>query len=211
MSTFDRDHTVPPRKLEDEDYRRINLPKRLRSSRVRDLPEEDRPFFERYITRLDQMAERGAGVFLYSPDDFTRSQAGAVLAKASRSFRYTSFFTGVWELRENLRSGIQFDEEKSMMDRCREVDFLVLNNLTLADMSQKFLNAKDLTSLVRYRNARCLATIVVSGITAENWVKGDAQLLVAIKEAAVTYQMKGKSEPPGMDEIESYLKEGTSG
>ena len=209
MSTPEqKDHTVQPRKLEDEDYRRINLPKRLRSARVRDLPEEDRPFFERYIKRIDQMAEQGAGIFLYSTDAFTRSLAGALIAKAARSFRYTSFFTDVWELRENMRSNIQFDEEKSMMDRCREVDFLVLNNLSVSDLGQKFLNARDLTSLIRYRNARCLATIVTCGIAAENWVKGDTYLLVAIKEAAVPYQLKGKTQPPGMSEIESYLKEG---
>ena len=115
------------RKLTAEDMARMNVPEGLWRTRLQWVPKSILTTMQNYCENFDTMAEKGAGLLLWGHEGVGKSGAASVIAKEARARGYTVFFTTIVELREAVRERRLFDESSSVLERCRDVNVLVLD------------------------------------------------------------------------------------
>jgi DNA replication protein DnaC len=149
------------RKLDRDDFLRMNLPEEFwKKFKV---PEEVSEPLHEYVKKHEELMRDGIGIYLYGPTGRGKTTAAAELAKAIRSLSHTVFFVTVSDLREMIRSRIEFSDDQSAMERCKQVDFLVLDNLTaIEDTKSPFLGASALEDLLRFRVSAKRPTVITS-------------------------------------------------
>jgi len=155
------------RKLDQDDFVRMNLPPEFWSKS--DVPSCVREPLRVYARKLDSMMQDGVGVYLYGPAGVGKSMAAASMAKLVRSHGHSVFFVSVSDLMEMIRSRIQFSDDQSILDRCKQVDFLVLDNLRLdglAAESRKEASASAVVveDVLRHRSQWKRSTFLTSRV-----------------------------------------------
>ena len=111
------------------------------------------------------------------------------MAKEARSHQYTALFISVWDLREHTRNKVLWDEEMYLADRCRQVDLLVLDGLTLDDREEHIVGGKFIEHLLRVRNGNRLPTVITSSMTRAqliSWSGLQQQILAGAAALEVT-------------------------
>lgn len=145
------------------DLERMNIPPEFWRAKVTDIADENlRLVVARCCVSIKKVVENGKGLLLYGPPASGKTLVAATIAKAARSWKFTVFYTMIWELRECVRSRVSFDEETSIMDRCREVDFLVLDGLAEEDIEDRLINIRSIEQLITYRGQRQRPTILTT-------------------------------------------------
>lgn len=147
------------------DFERMNLPEEFWRTKIQDAPQSVRDVIHRYLFRISEFVEKGAGLLLHGGAGVGKSGIAALAAKEAHARGYTVFFIGVWELREAVRSKLMFDDAASVLDRCRNVDVLVLDNLREEDEKEYMVNARVLEELVSYRKNKKRVTIITTRLS----------------------------------------------
>lgn len=147
------------RTLTEEDLRRMNIPEDFWRTKIQQVAEKTRPTVENYLTRFEEMAEKGAGLILLGEPGVGKTGIAVLVAKEARKRGFSVFFTTIYELRESLRSRIGFDEEQSMLDRCRDVDVLVLDGFDEADLTEPYVNLRSVQDLLASRGSKLRVSI----------------------------------------------------
>jgi len=150
------------RKLGRVDLERMNLPEDLWTAKVQNVSEAVREKVETYLRNVDEAVANGAGLVIYGSKGVGKTAIAALAAKEARSRGYTALFVRIWELREMIRSRMEFDMDSSMAERAREVDVLVLDDLRPEDAGEKFFTLSEITEMVRYRASRRRVTIITT-------------------------------------------------
>jgi DNA replication protein DnaC len=150
------------RTLEAPDLVRMNLPEAYWRANVATVPESVRPAVTRYLTKMDEMMTRGAGLMVLGAPGVGKTAIAALAAKEARMRGYTVYFTTVWELREGIRSMMQFDGEMTLMERAQAVDMLVLDDIRPDDLDKGWFGRSEIEALAAYRAARRKVTIITA-------------------------------------------------
>lgn len=158
--------TVFRRPLGVADFERMNLPEEFWKATVQSVPESVRDTVRRYLLHIDVMLSRPAGLLLSGSAGVGKSAIAALVCKEARSRGYTGYFTTLWELRESIRARLLFDDEQSLLERCRSVDVLVLDGLRSEDAPEQILGRRTLEELITTRGARKKATFVTTPLDA---------------------------------------------
>lgn len=150
------------RPLNIRDFESMNLPEEFWRVKVGYVQESVRPVVVRYMKKMDDMARLGAGLLLSGGPGVGKTGVAALIAKEARSLCYKVFFIGVWELREAIRSKVMYSDSVTMLDRCREVDVLILDGLREEDAQEKWFGAREIEELLANRAARKKVTILTT-------------------------------------------------
>lgn len=150
------------RQIGAADLERINLPRDLWATKVQNVAEGVRDIIHRYLIHIDKLVERGAGMYLFGPSGVGKSGIGALCCKEARSRGFTAYFISVWELRECFKTNMMFEDTTSVLERCKEVDLLVLDGLCPEDAKDRIFGARAIEELVAYRGGRRHVTIITS-------------------------------------------------
>ena len=150
------------RKLGRVDLERMNLPEDLWLAKVQTVSEDAREKVETYLRNVDEAMANGAGLVVHGSKGVGKTAIASLIAKEARSRGYTALFVRLWELREMIRSRMQYDDDSSMAQRAREVEVLVLDDLRQEDAGEKFFTLSEINELVRYRASRRLVTIITT-------------------------------------------------
>lgn len=185
--------TTPRRALVAEDLTRMNLPEDLWRAKLQDVQPSARSIIEGYLTRFDEVAEKGAGLVIRGEAGTGKTGISAVVAKEARARGYTVFFTTIFDLREAIRIKQMYDESLSIFDRCKEVDVLVLDNLVLSDMTDHYVNERFIEELITGRGARLKISILTSRVSRSDMVKEKyAKFVSAIEAYTVAISVTGE-------------------
>jgi len=179
------------RPLVPADFERMNLPREFWTAKVQTVPESVRDTVARYLLNIDTMIERGAGMLLQGSAGVGKSGIGALVCKEARSRGYTTYFMSVWELRESIRARVPFDDTFSVLDRCRDVDVLVLDGLRQEDAAERMFNARDMEELVVRRVARKFVTIVTTQLGMSDINRAFPGFLEAVQGCIVAVSVQG--------------------
>jgi DNA replication protein DnaC len=172
------------RKLDVGDLRRMNLPEEFWRARIAGVPESVRQAVARYMRKMDLVMAEGVGLFLRGSNGVGKSATACVIAKEARARGYTVYFTSFWELRELLRARVDFDDETSILGRCREVDLLILDDLRLEDADEKWFGPKDIEGLVAFRKMQRRATIITTRLSVRDMASTKLGGLVGASEGS---------------------------
>jgi DNA replication protein DnaC len=140
----------------------MNLPENMWRSKVQFVSELVRPVVERFLQNIDLHVTHGHGLLVSGAPGIGKTGVAALVAKEARCRGYSAFFITVWDLREAVRSRIEFDEDMSVLERCREVDVLVLDGLRSDDAKDPFFGARAIEELVAGRGVRKKMTVVTT-------------------------------------------------
>jgi DNA replication protein DnaC len=186
------DKAVPLRRpLTRDDLVRMNLPDGFWRAKIQGVPESVRAVIERYMRRIDEMIARPAGILLHGGAGVGKTGIAAVIAKEARARGFTVYFVPVWELREAFRNRVQFDPDTLVIDRCRDVDLLVLDGLRDADAKAPMFGARELEDLVGSRGARRHPTIITTQLAPGDMREPFGGLLQAALATIVPLDVRG--------------------
>lgn len=173
------------------DFERMNLPRDYWTVKVQGVPESVREMVRRYLVNTDTMVSRGAGMILSGRAGVGKTGIAALVAKEARSRGYTVYFTSVWELRECVRSKVMFDEGTSILDRCREVDVLVLDGLRPEDQKDYTFGGRSIEELLVGRGARKQVSILTTRMDVKDMLESFGGLLEAVQGCMVSVPVEG--------------------
>jgi DNA replication protein DnaC len=181
------------RKLDKADFVRMNLPDAYWTVKVQGVQESVRSAVENYLKKIHEMVAMGAGLWISGSEGTGKTAIAALAAKEARSRGYTVYFMSIWELRECIRSRIEFADDMTVLARCREVDLLVLDELREDDRTAPFLGAKELEELIAHRRADGKVTIVTTRLDSEKLVSLFPGLRSASEGGMVWFPVAGKN------------------
>jgi len=153
------------RRLIKADMERMHLPEEYWTAKVDSAPESVREPLVRYLMGIDAMMAKGVGLLLFGNRGVGKTAISAIVAKEARCRSYTVLFMRLWEFREMLRSKVLFDSNTTMMDRAREVDVLVVDDLRVADATERFFSLTEVQQLIKSRGSKRKVTVVTSRTT----------------------------------------------
>jgi DNA replication protein DnaC len=136
------------------------------------------------------MAERGAGLFLTGLEGVGKTSIACLVAKEARKKGFSGFFTSTFDLRENMRAKVSFDEDRPLFTHCREVDLLVLDSFEEADFQDMFVNLRLVQDLLSARAAQLKVTVVTSRVSPINPA---IQQLLSLGTNLVQVQVEGEN------------------
>ena len=182
------------RKLDKPDFVRMNLPEAFWRVRVQGVSQDCQAHVTRYLSKIHDMVSMGAGLILFGEEGRGKTGIAALIAKEARSFGYTAYFTTVWEMREMIRSRINYTDEQSVMSRAREVDVLVLDDLRMEDIDQGWFGRSEIEALVSDRVARRRITLITTRMSAAE-IQGKLKSLMSVsKDGLVPFPVRGEDK-----------------
>ena len=150
------------RKLVRADFERMHLPEEYWRTKVSGVPESVRTAVVRYLLKIDEMCLEGIGLLLVGASGVGKSGVASLVLKEARAHGHTGWFGSVWELREMIRSRVPFADDLTMLQRARNVDVLVLDDLRPDDVTQGWFGRSEIEALVAARAASRLVTVITS-------------------------------------------------
>ncbi len=161
-------------KLEEQDLKRMYLPTEFWQAKISDFEEGATvenasgtvypvaQFFRSTLANMSVIKSKGYGPLICGDTGVGKTALAAMLLKEARRRKFTTFFTMVWDLRDSITNKYRFDVNTSVMERCREVDFLVLDGLVPEDKFQRVLPVSEVERLVVWRGQQAKVTIVTT-------------------------------------------------
>ena len=170
----------------------MHIPQEYWYATVQGIPESVRETLLRYLTRVEEFVHRPMGLMLTGSVGVGKTSAATVVAKEARCHGKSVYFVSVWELREDIRNRVQFDESHTSLVRCREVDLLVLDALRVEDAGIPFFGARELEELIQDRTSHKRATLLTTRMGVSELRKGGfAGLLDMMLGSVLPLDVKG--------------------
>lgn len=179
------------RSLTAEDLVRINLPEDHWRAKIQDVQQSVRSAVENYLTNFDDMAQKGAGLWLRGSVGVGKTAIAALVAKEARARGYTAYFTTVFDLREAVRNKQMYDEALSVIDRCKDVDVLILDNFQTSDVGDMIVNLRFLEELLVGRGSRLKISVLTTRV-ARNDLKDQSNFVSAVEGYLVGLTVTGE-------------------
>lgn len=161
------DLTRRTRKIDLEDYRRINLPKALWHPSTTKIAEPAKKPITNYLRDIEEWISRGVGLIVLGKTRTGKSAIAALIALRAVSLGFSAYFTRVRELGVANEEDTKFNDYSTIMKRAREVDVLVLDDLAAQDAVGLYMNTAILSDLVMARVDNLKPTIITTLLATE--------------------------------------------
>ena len=155
-------------KLTEQLLQYMNVPRKLWNAKLELVPVCARAEVAKYLKDFYEAAEEGYGLVLRGMPQTGKSSVAALVAKRARVLGFTVSFVTFFDLRELLRTEETLSGAPAL-DRCRDVDVLVLDGFSETDRPDRFAGEALLRSLVTTRGDRKQVTIVTTTVDAKTW------------------------------------------
>jgi DNA replication protein DnaC len=179
------------RSLDEADFRRMNFPEAYWRVKLQGVNKPVRAKVSRYIQHIDQRLADGVGLIIGGKPGVGKTGIAALIGKVARLHRHTVFFSALWELREHIRERIMFEHDTSVLDRCRNVDLLILDGLCEDDAKDYYFGTRTLLAMLSLRSARKRPTIMTTQLGVADIRKYFPGLLEAVQGSMVYFPVSG--------------------
>lgn len=180
------------RRLTEGDFERMNLPEEFWRAKVQRVSDKSKPLVFGYLKEIRSNVLRGSGLFLSGRPGVGKSSIAALVLKEARIHGFTGFFITVWELKEAIRSRLMFDATRTVLDRCRDVHVLVLDDLGKDDLKGGFGSGERfLEGLLSYRGSRKRVTVITTRLTNAQLMEEVLSLLKTMEGYLNFHDVKG--------------------
>lgn len=154
--------------------KRMNLPHACYGASMEAISEAVRANFAKFIANIVEATLNRVCLYICGEAGVGKTSAAAIVAKATRSWGFSTYFTTISDLRDAVRFSklYEFDSdgEQTIESRCRTVDVLILDDLTIPDAENKLYGAEQLRGLISTRIHAGLVTHVTSKKGPHDWL-----------------------------------------
>lgn len=186
------------KRITEKDLVRARIPRRFWNVRLGKIPDEMpyKPMFVSYLKNLDEMIDKGIGLYLYSKDNSSGKTSMMVLAlKRALYLRQTALFVNVEEFKSAAARDELFDENETVYQRAKRVTLLGLDDVGSEYRTESGYAERLIENLIRYRMQNMLPTIMTSNYEAKELKKVYTPSLSAmLQESARPLHVIGASE-----------------
>jgi DNA replication protein DnaC len=155
--------------LNEADFIRMRVPRHLWEATLAKVPESVRESVAGYLRNIRKAKDGGGSLLVYGKPGVGKTGVAVVVLKEARAWGYTTYTTTTAELREAIRAHTTYDYETSVYSWCQTVDFLVLDDVSSTDATEKFFTLSDIRGLLLSRQDRGLITLVTSAWGVPAW------------------------------------------
>jgi DNA replication protein DnaC len=149
---------------------------------------------ERFLRRLDDHLDNGDGLLFYGSNGTGKTSAAVVIAKEARRRGAPVLFATAEDLRVASIEGTLFHEDMTMMDRAREVDVLVIDDLGKDHSGATRYSETLFENLIRFRSSNRRTTILTTNLNQHALQdRFKASMMDVIKEAMSPVAAEGES------------------
>jgi len=145
----------------------------------------------KFSEKILEVKEKNVGLFLHGDVGSGKTGAACVVLKEARAWGFTAYAISVTELRDAVRTYAAFDSESTIMDRARNVDFLLLDDLREEDATEKIFGINDIRNLIVSRHDRGLPTIITSLLGPMAWSKLAPGVAAAAEKCCAVQKVVG--------------------
>lgn len=188
------------RELTTDDLERMRLPKRYWEARFDQISQTDgrkapspQTLVRAYIDKMDEMWERGAGLFLWGPNGMGKTSASAVIGKEYRRRGRTVLFMACSEIKSAIIDKTAFDGDQRLWDRAKAVDVLLLDDLGKGVQDGTGFGLRALDELLRHRNAGKMVTFITTNMSPGKQLESELKTSTrhSLKECIVPVKFVG--------------------
>jgi DNA replication protein DnaC len=181
--------TAQRRALTPADFARMCLPEAHWRAKLQGVQGSVQQVVHNYLFKIESYISRGVGLFIVGEGGVGKTSIAALVAKEARMRGHTVFFTPVYAMREAVKARIEFDSDVSYLKRCRDVDVLVLDDLTLTDLAG--FDARLVDELVHFRKQSRRLTVITTSELPSALVEKAPRLGESMLGALVTLEVTG--------------------
>lgn len=157
-------------------------------------PESCRDFLQRYLANIPKMLQRGWGLFLYGNRGVGKTAVATMLCRRSREYCSEILFISASDLRRALRERQEWDEDRLMADWIREVDVLVIDDLSPEDAADPLYGDAYFARLVAARRGTRAVTHLTTDIPFEEINVRFPRLVVESVESIPMLRCEGQDQ-----------------
>lgn len=149
---------------------------------------------ESYLRHIDDNLDSGSGLLLWGENGTGKTCAAVVIAKEARRRGAPALFVNAEDLRIATIEQTPFHEDMTLMDRAREVELLVIDDLGKDYRGATGYSDRLFENLLRYRSANCRTTIITTNLKPVRLLERyKKSMMDVIKEAMAPVAAEGES------------------
>lgn len=175
----------------------MGLGKRYWLATISSLSEQQKVRVEPYVRSIKKNLLDGVGLYLWGNNSSGKTHIGAALCKyVWGNFRVASYFISAPHLYEAMKKNAPAQEgsEETVMERVKNVRFLVIDDLGREYRAQSGFMEAELCSLLRSRVSHNKTTVITSNLSPQeihtNYGQSVSELL---KEVMITVRLSGEN------------------
>jgi len=143
----------------------MRIPRRFWEVDFDSIPDcEGKAVLRTYLRNIEDMLDRGEGLLLWGPNGHGKTSAAVIAMMEARRRGASALFVQAETLRQGVLEGEMFSDDKSLVERAREVDFLVLDDLGKEHTGESGYTERLFENLFRGRSASKRVTVVTTNL-----------------------------------------------
>jgi DNA replication protein DnaC len=163
---------------------RMNIPQRYWDVRFKFVPNSVKKYITPYLRNIDKNIAKGDGFLFFGNNGRGKTATAVLIAMEARRNFASVYFIQTEELREYVLSKEMFDDNYSVLDRVKEVDLLILDDLGKEHADQNAWSAKLIENVLRVRIANKRSTIITTNMKSKKMSeKYSNSMIQAMKES----------------------------
>lgn len=143
---------------------RMKIPRRFWAVTFDQITEAIRPKIDTYLRQLDDKLDRGEGLLLWGSNGVGKTSAAVLVALEVRRRGASVLFITAEGLRQAVLERELFDDDQTVIERARAVDFLVLDDLGKEHPGETGFTERLFENLFRERSAAQRTTFVTTNL-----------------------------------------------
>jgi len=143
----------------------MRIPRRFWESDFELIPDcEGKETIRSYLRNIEDMMDRGEGLLLWGENGHGKTSAAVIIAMEARRRGASVLFVQAETLRQSTLEGTMFSDERTLIERAREVDLLVLDDLGKEHAGESGYTERLFENLIRVRSAGKRVTLVTTNL-----------------------------------------------
>ena len=143
----------------------MQIPRRFWEVDFESIPDcEGKATLRSYLRNIEEMLDRGEGLMLWGPNGHGKTSAAVLVGMEARRRGASVLFVQAETLRASVLDGTMFSDEKTLIERAREVDLLILDDLGKEHSGETGFSERLFENLIRGRSASKKVTLVTTNL-----------------------------------------------
>ena len=199
-----------PRALTAEMLYRMNLPRDYWGANLDEVTEgKCKRYIKKYLMGIREALSRGYGLIINGQNGTGKSSVAALCLKQARRICATCFFITADEYLQALIHRETFNESMLVVDRCRAVDILVVDDLgkESVNMTRADGTAAMFEALVKDRRSTVRSTIITTNLSLAKVGELYGESMIKTQTGAVVgiHMTKGEKREKKREDVNKFF------